>query len=119
MFVCLTQTNGVVCLNIQLSGVIDSHIPEHAMVAVTTLVDDRHVGRAIPGRGQDEGNLEVSGADVGEVIGARQGVFPGMLQKRTFKIVFVTQGHGVDVADTASPDQTVTYNGTSVAVKAP
>jgi alpha-D-xyloside xylohydrolase len=52
-------------------------------------------------------------------IGARQGTFPGMLQTRTFNVVFVTQAHGVDVTVTATPDQTVTYTGTSVAVKAP
>jgi alpha-D-xyloside xylohydrolase len=52
-------------------------------------------------------------------IGARQGSFPGMLQSRTFNVVFVTAGHGVGVGTTATADKTVTYTGTEIDVSAP
>ncbi len=52
-------------------------------------------------------------------IGAREGTFPGMLQSRTFRIVFVTTGHGVGLATTATADTTVPYAGTEVTVTAP
>ena len=52
-------------------------------------------------------------------IGARQGSFPGMLQSRTFNVVFVAASHGVGVATTATADKTVTYAGTEMAVVAP
>jgi alpha-D-xyloside xylohydrolase len=49
-------------------------------------------------------------------IDPRQGKFPGMLQKRTFKIVVVGAGHGTGVEDTAKPDKTVTYDGRKMVV---
>jgi alpha-D-xyloside xylohydrolase len=49
-------------------------------------------------------------------IGARTGSFPGMLDSRTFRVVFVTEGHGGGGDSTASPDQTVQYSGREVAV---
>jgi len=49
-------------------------------------------------------------------IGARQGSFPGMLASRTFRVVWVSPGHGVDVPTTASPDAVVTYTGSAVNV---
>jgi alpha-D-xyloside xylohydrolase len=52
-------------------------------------------------------------------IGPRQGTFPGMLAKRTFNVVFVTQGHGADRTPTATPDKVVTYDGTQATVTAP
>jgi alpha-D-xyloside xylohydrolase len=52
-------------------------------------------------------------------IGARQGSYPGMATSRTFHLVIVGANHGVGTADTSTPDQTVTYTGTSVAVKVP
>jgi alpha-D-xyloside xylohydrolase len=52
-------------------------------------------------------------------IGARQGTFPGMLAKRTFNVVFVTQGHGADRTPTAAPDKVVMYDGTQATVTAP
>jgi alpha-D-xyloside xylohydrolase len=51
-------------------------------------------------------------------IGARQGSFPGMLKKRTFKIVMVRPGHGTGITATTTPDQVVAYDGTSITVKA-
>jgi alpha-D-xyloside xylohydrolase len=52
-------------------------------------------------------------------IGARQGSFAGMLQNRTFRVVFVSSGHGSGTAETATADQTVMYSGTAVQVTAP
>lgn len=49
-------------------------------------------------------------------IGDRSGSFPGMLQKRTFHIVFVRENHGVGEALTASPDKTVEYSGKKITV---
>ncbi len=50
-------------------------------------------------------------------IGARHGSFPGMLKKRTFRIVIVRPGHGTGIAPTAVPDQVVAYDGTAVTIK--
>jgi alpha-D-xyloside xylohydrolase len=49
-------------------------------------------------------------------IGARQGSFPGMLEHRTFNIVWVGEGHGVGVDPTDVPDKTVEYNGQALTV---
>jgi alpha-D-xyloside xylohydrolase len=52
-------------------------------------------------------------------IGARQGLFPGMLQTRTFRVVFVGPGHGTGGAESVSPDQVLTYDGSPVTATAP
>jgi alpha-D-xyloside xylohydrolase len=44
-------------------------------------------------------------------IGERQGTFPGMLEHRTFHVVFVTDGHGAGIAPSARADQTIEYTG--------
>lgn len=49
-------------------------------------------------------------------IGTRQGSFPGMLQSRTFRIVFVGDGHGIGVDPTAQPDQVVHYTGQAITI---
>jgi alpha-D-xyloside xylohydrolase len=49
-------------------------------------------------------------------IGARQGKFPGMLEKRTFHIVWVTPGHGVGIDSTAQADVMISYDGHEVAI---
>jgi alpha-D-xyloside xylohydrolase len=51
-------------------------------------------------------------------IGARTGSFTGMLASRTFNIVWVGASHGNGLTVTATPDKTVTYNGSSVVVSA-
>ena len=51
-------------------------------------------------------------------IGQRQGTFPGMLANRTFNIVWVSSGHGVDVNSTAKPDVTVKYTGQAINISA-
>ena len=50
-------------------------------------------------------------------IGARTGSYPGMLNARTFRVVFVDKGHGTGVAPTASPDKAVSYQGQAITVK--
>jgi alpha-D-xyloside xylohydrolase len=47
-------------------------------------------------------------------IGHRQGNFPGMLEHRTFHIIWVGEGHGNGVNPTQSADKTVQYNGSTV-----
>jgi len=50
-------------------------------------------------------------------IGKRKGEFPGMLQNRVFRVVFVRQNHGIADGVTAQADRVVNYSGTSVLVK--
>jgi len=49
-------------------------------------------------------------------IGARKGSFPGMLESRSFHVVFVKENHGGAIDETTNPDQTVRYSGREVAV---
>jgi alpha-D-xyloside xylohydrolase len=49
-------------------------------------------------------------------IGDRSGAFPGMLEKRTFRIVFVNENHGTAGALTESPDKIVPYSGEKTTV---
>ncbi|GAA0533742.1 hypothetical protein GCM10008941_11490 [Rhizomicrobium palustre] len=44
-------------------------------------------------------------------IADRKGKFPGMLEKRNFKLVLVSQGRGTGVEITANADKTVSYDG--------
>jgi alpha-D-xyloside xylohydrolase len=50
-------------------------------------------------------------------IGERNGKFPGMLESRTFQIVFVTENHGAGIGPTERADKTVRYAGQSLSVK--
>jgi alpha-D-xyloside xylohydrolase len=52
-------------------------------------------------------------------LGARQGSFTGMLQTRTFNVVFVGTGHGTGVAEAPTVDRTVSYDGSAAIVTAP
>ena len=49
-------------------------------------------------------------------IGDRSGNFPGMLAKRTFRIVFVKPGHGVGDESNSIADRSVTYDGGSLKI---
>ena len=49
-------------------------------------------------------------------IGERSGQFPGMLQSRTFDIVFVGRNHGAGRDTTAKPDKTILYSGSRLTV---
>jgi alpha-D-xyloside xylohydrolase len=50
-------------------------------------------------------------------IGRRQGKFPGMLAKRTFKIVLISENRGTGVEISKNHDQVVAYDGQSQTVK--
>jgi alpha-D-xyloside xylohydrolase len=49
-------------------------------------------------------------------IGDRIGTFPGMLETRTFRIVFVGENHGIGGRLTENADKTVQYSGKRIAV---
>jgi alpha-D-xyloside xylohydrolase len=49
-------------------------------------------------------------------IGERKGQFPGMLQARSFRIVFVGKNHGVSISPEERPDKIVQYSGQSMVV---
>lgn len=51
-------------------------------------------------------------------ISAREGSFPGMVTRRTFRVVFVTPGHGAGSLPTDTADQEVKYTGAAVIVSA-
>jgi alpha-D-xyloside xylohydrolase len=49
-------------------------------------------------------------------IGARSGSYPGMPSAHKFNVIFVDENHGAGGEVTASPDQTIDYNGTAVTI---
>jgi alpha-D-xyloside xylohydrolase len=49
-------------------------------------------------------------------IGDRTGTFPGVLESRTFRVVFVAAGHGTGSAVTTTVDKTVSYTGKRITV---
>jgi alpha-D-xyloside xylohydrolase len=49
-------------------------------------------------------------------IGDRNGHFPGMLETRSFHVVFVGDNHGVGIEPTPQPDRIVQYSGTKISV---
>jgi alpha-D-xyloside xylohydrolase len=49
-------------------------------------------------------------------IGDRKGQFPGMLQTRTFQVVFSKEDHGVGIEATDQPDKVVRYAGKEITV---
>ncbi|MFB3924172.1 MAG: glycoside hydrolase family 31 protein [Terriglobia bacterium] len=49
-------------------------------------------------------------------IGNRQGKFPGMLERRTFNVVWVGDGHGVGVEPSAKIDRVLEYRGDAIKV---
>jgi alpha-D-xyloside xylohydrolase len=51
-------------------------------------------------------------------IGQREGKFPGMLEKRTFRVVFVEEGKGTGIELTQQPDKSIEYSGSPVSVSA-
>ncbi len=52
-------------------------------------------------------------------IGKRSGSYPGMLKERTFRIVWVSPGHGAGIVSTPTPDSIVSYNGRELHLSAP
>ncbi len=51
-------------------------------------------------------------------IGKRKGKFHGMLQQRTFHIVWVSKGHGTGILPAAKPHMVVRYDGKPIKVSA-
>ena len=49
-------------------------------------------------------------------IGERKGTFPGMLNDRTFRVVFVRENHGTGEAVTETADKSVAYSGKAISV---
>jgi alpha-D-xyloside xylohydrolase len=49
-------------------------------------------------------------------IGQRQGSFPGLLTNRTFRIVWVSSGHGAGIPTTTPADSVISYSGNTVQV---
>jgi alpha-D-xyloside xylohydrolase len=52
-------------------------------------------------------------------IGTRKGDFPGMLKKRTFRVVFVRASHGEGVNLTEQVDKKIEYSGLPVSISRP
>ena len=50
-------------------------------------------------------------------IGERKGHFTGMLQSRTFEVVFVGSGHGIGIEPTYLPDRIIHYDGHEIRVQ--
>jgi alpha-D-xyloside xylohydrolase len=50
-------------------------------------------------------------------VGTRDGRFPGMLAKRTLRVVLVGRGHGVGIGESKKADKTVEYDGARLAMK--
>jgi alpha-D-xyloside xylohydrolase len=71
------------------------------------------------GYGYENGNYSIipisySQATQRVTIGQRTGSFTGMLANRTFNVVFVAAGKGVDTTVTATPDCVIQYSGGEV-----
>jgi alpha-D-xyloside xylohydrolase len=49
-------------------------------------------------------------------IGAREGSYPGMIEKRGFRIVLVGNGHGIGGEVTSKADKELNYEGTEIKV---
>src|SRR5262249_10935979 len=49
-------------------------------------------------------------------IGSRQGQFPGLLERRTFRIVFVSANHGIGIDPSPRADKTIEYAGSAITV---
>jgi len=49
-------------------------------------------------------------------IGDRKGQFPGMLESRTFRVIFVSENHGVGVSPADEADKVVQYSGKQITV---
>jgi alpha-D-xyloside xylohydrolase len=52
-------------------------------------------------------------------VGDRRGSFPGILEHRTFRVVRVTEAHGVGISTPDKFDATIDFTGKSVSVDVP
>jgi alpha-D-xyloside xylohydrolase len=53
------------------------------------------------------------------IFGKRTGTFPGMLKKRTFRVVWVGEGHGSGLEPEENPDKIIRYEGKQVVIVKP
>jgi alpha-D-xyloside xylohydrolase len=60
--------------------------------------------------------LHWNDADRTLTIGDRKGQFPGMLESRSFRIVFVSENHGVGINPAGDADKVVQYSGKQIRV---
>ena len=51
------------------------------------------------------------------MIGDRQGSFPGMLERRTFRIVRVADAHGIGIVPASESNATIEYDGKATSVQ--
>jgi alpha-D-xyloside xylohydrolase len=51
-------------------------------------------------------------------IGKQMGKFPGMMKDRTFRIVWVSPGHGAGIPNEEKPDSVVQYTGKTMTISA-
>jgi alpha-D-xyloside xylohydrolase len=51
------------------------------------------------------------------MVGAPEGSCPGMLKRRTFKVVVVKGGHGVGIEESEKAELEVKYDGAKLVVK--
>jgi len=51
-------------------------------------------------------------------VGTRTGSYPGMVQSRTFNVLFVGENHGAGGEVMASADRTIDYSGATVTIRA-
>jgi alpha-D-xyloside xylohydrolase len=63
----------------------------------------------IPIRWNDSGNVLT--------IGAREGSYPGMIEKRAFRVVLVGSAHGIGGDVTGKADKEIAYEGKEITVK--
>jgi alpha-D-xyloside xylohydrolase len=49
-------------------------------------------------------------------IGERQGAFPGMLEHRTFRVVFTSENHGAGIELSKQADKVVQYSGKAITI---
>ena len=82
-----------------------------------TLYEDENDGYAYEKGAYATIPITWSESDQSLTIGDRIGNFPGMLESRTFRVVFVKDNHGTGIDATDRADSTVTYSGRSVSVK--
>lgn len=50
-------------------------------------------------------------------VGERRGRYPGMIETRIFRVVFVSPGHGTGIRPTEKPDRIVRYSGDAITLR--
>jgi alpha-D-xyloside xylohydrolase len=82
-----------------------------------TLYEDENDGYAYTKGAHATIALHWDDAGKALTVGARKGSFPGMLTKRTVRVVLVGPGRGVGIGESETADKTVEYLGERVAVR--